>query len=207
MLSDWTDENPETIFSNLKQQSDYYNYHQRTAGTFFADTRKQGLRATVADRLRWGRMNMSPTDILGCQRRDLHLPDQRASAGRQLDGAVPARRTGASALHQRLVDDHLRRAYPEPADDRGADRRQRCRAGHGRRIPDLGGRNLRRDRPTAAMRRPTRFLRRPKTAPAMRARRWRHAQWDDRAGAADGSAPDCARWSTWAWPACATCPA
>src|SRR5690242_7864390 len=37
LLSDWTDENPEAVLANLKQQSDYYNYHQRTAGTFFAD--------------------------------------------------------------------------------------------------------------------------------------------------------------------------
>jgi CopA family copper-resistance protein len=64
MLSDWTDENPETVFSNLKQQSDYYNYQQRTAGTFFSDVRKKGLGATVSDRLMWGRMNMNPTDIL-----------------------------------------------------------------------------------------------------------------------------------------------
>jgi CopA family copper-resistance protein len=64
MLSDWTDENPETVFSNLKGQSDYYNYHQQTAGTFFSDVRKHGLGATMSDRLMWGRMNMSPTDIL-----------------------------------------------------------------------------------------------------------------------------------------------
>ena len=35
VLSDWTDEDPETVFSNLKQQSDYYNLRQRTVGTFF----------------------------------------------------------------------------------------------------------------------------------------------------------------------------
>ncbi len=64
MLSDWTDENPETVFSNLKQQSGYYNFHQRTVGTFFSDVRKQGLGATISDRLMWGRMNMNPTDIL-----------------------------------------------------------------------------------------------------------------------------------------------
>jgi CopA family copper-resistance protein len=64
MLSDWTDEDPETLFSNLKQQSDYYNYHRRTAGTFFSDVRKEGLGATVSDRLMWGAMNMNPTDIL-----------------------------------------------------------------------------------------------------------------------------------------------
>ena len=64
MLSDWTDEDPETILSNLKGQSDYYNYQQRTVGTFFSDVRKNGLGATVSDRLMWGRMNMNPTDIL-----------------------------------------------------------------------------------------------------------------------------------------------
>ena len=64
LLSDWTDENPETMFSNLKQQSDYYNFDQRTVGTFFSDVRKKGLGATISDRLMWGSMNMNPTDIL-----------------------------------------------------------------------------------------------------------------------------------------------
>lgn len=64
LLSDWTDENPETLFSNLKRQSDYYNFHQRTAGTFISDVRKNGLGATISDRLTWGAMNMSPADIL-----------------------------------------------------------------------------------------------------------------------------------------------
>ena len=64
LLSDWSDESPETIVSNLKFQSDYYNFGQRTVGTFFADTREKGLAATVSDRLEWGKMRMSPTDIL-----------------------------------------------------------------------------------------------------------------------------------------------
>jgi CopA family copper-resistance protein len=63
VLADWTDTNPETLFSNLKEDSDYYHYHQRTAGTFFSDARKNGLRPTISDRMMWGRMNMSPTDI------------------------------------------------------------------------------------------------------------------------------------------------
>jgi CopA family copper-resistance protein len=63
MLSDWSDTNPETLFSNLKKQSDYYNFHKRTAGTFIEDMKSQGVRSTISDRLRWGRMNMSPTDI------------------------------------------------------------------------------------------------------------------------------------------------
>lgn len=64
MLSDWTDEDPMTVVSNLKQQGDYYNYGQRTLGTFIADTKRQGLSATLADRLMWGKMRMSPTDIM-----------------------------------------------------------------------------------------------------------------------------------------------
>ena len=64
VLSDWTNEDPETILSNLKQQSDFYNYHQRTVGTFISDAHSKGLKAAISDRLIWGRMNMSPTDIL-----------------------------------------------------------------------------------------------------------------------------------------------
>lgn len=64
MLSDWTDEDPMEIVSNLKQQSDYYNYGRRTLRTFIADARRDGLSATLKDRLMWGGMNMSPTDIM-----------------------------------------------------------------------------------------------------------------------------------------------
>jgi CopA family copper-resistance protein len=64
LLSDWTDENPETIVSNLKFQSDYYNFGQRTVGTFIEDVREKGLAATASDRIEWGKMRMSPTDIL-----------------------------------------------------------------------------------------------------------------------------------------------
>jgi FtsP/CotA-like multicopper oxidase with cupredoxin domain len=64
LLSDWTDEDPDTVFSNFKQQSNYYNFQQRTVGTFFSDVLSKGLGATVSDRLMWGRMNMDPADIL-----------------------------------------------------------------------------------------------------------------------------------------------
>ena len=33
-------------------------------GTFIADSERQGLSATLADRLMWGKMRMSPTDIM-----------------------------------------------------------------------------------------------------------------------------------------------
>ena len=64
LLSDWTDERPETIVSNLKFQPDYYKFGQRTASDFLTDARRTGLGATVADRLAWGEMRMAPTDIL-----------------------------------------------------------------------------------------------------------------------------------------------
>ena len=64
MLSDWSDEDPMTIVANLKQQGDYYNYGQRTLGTFIDDAKRNGLGPTIDDRLMWGRMRMSPTDIM-----------------------------------------------------------------------------------------------------------------------------------------------
>ena len=64
LLSDWSFEPPETIVSNLKFQSDYYNYGQRTLGTFVDDAQRKSLADTLADRLEWGKMRMSPTDIL-----------------------------------------------------------------------------------------------------------------------------------------------
>lgn len=63
LLSDWTDTSPETVFSNLKEDSAYYNYHRRTAGTFFSDVAKRGFNKTISDRLMWARMNMDPTDF------------------------------------------------------------------------------------------------------------------------------------------------
>jgi CopA family copper-resistance protein len=67
LLSDWTDTNPETVFSNLKQQSDYYNYHRLTLPNLISAVSKSGsgngFGSTVSERLAWARMNMSPADI------------------------------------------------------------------------------------------------------------------------------------------------
>lgn len=63
MLSDWTDEKPESVLRKLKVKSDYYNYSQRTIGTFFDDAKKKGFGAALRDRLDWGEMRMAPTDI------------------------------------------------------------------------------------------------------------------------------------------------
>ena len=64
MLSDWSDESPQNIISNLKFQNDYYNFHQRTLATFIEDVNRNGLAETVSDRQMWGQMRMSSTDIL-----------------------------------------------------------------------------------------------------------------------------------------------
>ncbi|HEX9138337.1 MAG TPA: copper resistance system multicopper oxidase [Steroidobacteraceae bacterium] len=64
LLADWTDEDPMTVASNLKQQSDYYNFQQRTLGTLANDIRRAGVKATLEDRLMWERMRMNPTDLM-----------------------------------------------------------------------------------------------------------------------------------------------
>ncbi|WP_085706975.1 copper resistance system multicopper oxidase [Pseudomonas sp. B35(2017)] len=63
MLSDWTDEDPDSLMKTLKKQSDYYNFHKRTVADFIHDVSDKGWGATVADRTMWAQMNMNPTDI------------------------------------------------------------------------------------------------------------------------------------------------
>jgi CopA family copper-resistance protein len=63
MLTDWTDEAPRHVFARLKKQSDYYNIRQRTIGDFVRDARRDGLRATLAERRGWAAMRMNPTDL------------------------------------------------------------------------------------------------------------------------------------------------
>jgi CopA family copper-resistance protein len=63
VLSDWTDEDPARILAKLKKQSDYYNFGQRSLLMLLRDLRRDGLRATAADRDMWGRMRMNATDL------------------------------------------------------------------------------------------------------------------------------------------------
>ena len=63
MLTDWTDERPERVFTKLKKQSDYYNFRQRTLTTFIRDVKDRGLGATLAERRMWGQMRMSAADL------------------------------------------------------------------------------------------------------------------------------------------------
>jgi CopA family copper-resistance protein len=63
VLSDWTFESPESVFANLKKQSDYYNFQKRAAPEFFADVARMGLGAALQNYLMWDRMRMDPTDF------------------------------------------------------------------------------------------------------------------------------------------------
>jgi CopA family copper-resistance protein len=63
MLTDWTDDRPERVFTRLKKKADYYNLHQRTVADLYRDIRRQGTRRAFADRSMWGAMRMDPTDI------------------------------------------------------------------------------------------------------------------------------------------------
>ena len=62
-LSDWSDDDPMSVFARLKQQSDYYNYNQPTAPGFFHDVSTYGMSQALAKRRMWNRMRMSPMDL------------------------------------------------------------------------------------------------------------------------------------------------
>ncbi|WP_048308203.1 copper resistance system multicopper oxidase [Halomonas sp. PR-M31] len=63
LLTDWTFEEPESVFRHLKVAEGYYNYQERTIADFFNDVAKNGLADTVAQRSMWEQMRMSSRDI------------------------------------------------------------------------------------------------------------------------------------------------
>ncbi|MEL7612929.1 copper resistance system multicopper oxidase [Vreelandella titanicae] len=63
LLTDWTFEDPMSIFRNLKTMEGYYNFQERTIADFFADVRQNGLTPTVEMRSMWAKMRMSSRDI------------------------------------------------------------------------------------------------------------------------------------------------
>jgi CopA family copper-resistance protein len=63
VLSDWSFEKPETIFRHINLLGHYYNYQQRTVGEFLQDLGQHGLKATLKERMAWGKMRMSPVDL------------------------------------------------------------------------------------------------------------------------------------------------
>lgn len=63
LLSDWSDEKPKTIYKKLKQMSDYYNFSQRTVGTFLEEVKEKGFLEAFSDRKMWNNMRMSDRDL------------------------------------------------------------------------------------------------------------------------------------------------
>jgi CopA family copper-resistance protein len=63
VLSDWSFEQPEAIFRHINLLGHYYNYQQRTVGDFVEDIKERGFHDTLAERMAWGRMRMSPVDL------------------------------------------------------------------------------------------------------------------------------------------------
>ncbi len=63
MLSDWSDQDPETIFANLKKMSDFYNFDEPTAADFARDASRMGINKALAKRKMWNQMRMSPSDL------------------------------------------------------------------------------------------------------------------------------------------------
>jgi len=63
VLSDWSFEDPETIFRHINLMGHYYNFQRRTLWDFFDDVGDRGVLNTFADRMAWGKMRMSPVDL------------------------------------------------------------------------------------------------------------------------------------------------
>ncbi|AUL17418.1 copper resistance system multicopper oxidase [Bordetella bronchiseptica] len=63
LLSDWTDEDPMSVFRKLKVMPDYYNYIQPTVDNLIDDARKQGWASALGERLMWQQMRMNQTDL------------------------------------------------------------------------------------------------------------------------------------------------
>ncbi|QPL44932.1 copper-resistance protein, CopA family [Vreelandella subterranea] len=63
LLTDWTFEEPMSVFRNLKTMEGYYNFQERTIADFFADIRQNGFAQTAEMRSMWAKMRMSSRDI------------------------------------------------------------------------------------------------------------------------------------------------
>lgn len=63
LLSDWTDEDPMSVFRKLKVMPDYYNYIQPTVGSLIDDAEKSGWKNALNERLMWQKMRMNQTDL------------------------------------------------------------------------------------------------------------------------------------------------
>ncbi len=63
LLSDWTDEDPNTVYAKLKKMGSYYNRRERTLFDFTKEVRESGYKRAIKNREMWNRMRMSDRDI------------------------------------------------------------------------------------------------------------------------------------------------
>ncbi|OJW18869.1 MAG: copper oxidase [Rhodospirillales bacterium 69-11] len=63
VLSDHSSEHPDTILRKLKADPEAYVTRPRSFMDFLRDIRRDGLADTAKDRMAWGDMRMSPTDL------------------------------------------------------------------------------------------------------------------------------------------------
>lgn len=63
MLSDWTDEDPQSVYAKLKKLSHYYNRNERTLGDLTQDIRDKGIEGAWNNRKMWNEMRMSDRDL------------------------------------------------------------------------------------------------------------------------------------------------
>ncbi len=111
-LSDWTDEDPMTVFAKLKKQSDYYNFNQHTAVDFFRDAADEGLVSAIQKATHVEHDAHEYDRPVGHFCLYLYLPHEWHYSGRQLDGAVSSGRAGAVAFYQCSFADLFRHSYP-----------------------------------------------------------------------------------------------
>lgn len=63
LLSDWTDEDPLSVFRKLKVMPDYYNYIQPSVESLREDAKRVGWKQALNERLMWQQMRMNNTDL------------------------------------------------------------------------------------------------------------------------------------------------
>ena len=79
LLSDWSDENPEAIFANLKKMADFYNFNQPTAVGFAQGRVEDGHPGGAGQTQDVEPDAHEPDRSVGPDRLHLHLSDERAA--------------------------------------------------------------------------------------------------------------------------------
>lgn len=63
MLTDWTDDSPEHVYSRLKKMDGYYNNARLTLSDFIREAKQKGFDAAWAEKSMWDQMRMNPRDL------------------------------------------------------------------------------------------------------------------------------------------------